>query len=473
KFANGGPVARLARDALPAGARVISETYGFNHAEIELDAPAPAQVVFHIFYFPGWQAQIDGQPAAVFPASERGLAAVTVPAGAHRLQLEFADTPVRRAANLISAATLVLLAGGLFYLFATRKERANSSTAASDLAGKESGNLFATRKGDSPQRGEGNGFGRAALGGLAALALLLIGGKLVYLDRFDSPLKRSFNGQTVPAAETRLDVNFGDRFNLLGYWLERDTAAPGRHFDLTLYWQARQPGGQDFSALAQLVDDEGHLFAGQDNLHPGTIPTHLWQPWEFAQDAHHVPVPPGTPPGNYWLAAGLYNPITGARLPVVSGGDPRRPDTIAVPVTVEKAARPATVAELGITWPVTQDFTELRLLGALPEREKIVRGDFLRVALFWEAPARPTQDYRVNLQLLDGDGQVAAESSGQPSFGSYPTTRWAAGERVRDNHALWIPADFPAGEYRVQVRLLDAPGNEVGAAVTLGTLAAE
>jgi hypothetical protein len=48
-----------------------------------------------------------------------------------------------------------------------------------------------------------------------------------------------------------------------------------------------------------------------------------------------------------------------------------------------------------------------------------------------------------------------------------------AGERVRDNHALWIPAGFPAGVYRVQVQLLDEAGHPTGDWLELGQLAAK
>jgi hypothetical protein len=48
---------------------------------------------------------------------------------------------------------------------------------------------------------------------------------------------------------------------------------------------------------------------------------------------------------------------------------------------------------------------------------------------------------------------------------------WAEGERVRDNHELWIPADFPAGQYRLQVRLLDEAGQSVGGWIELGSIA--
>jgi hypothetical protein len=240
----------------------------------------------------------------------------------------------------------------------------------------------------------------------------------------------------------------------------------------------------NYSALTQLVDEQQHLYAGQDNLHPGNLPTSRWEPWGFAQDVHAVRVPPGTPPGDYFLVAGLYDPVTWARLPVLDGGDSGWSDVIAIPVTVTRPANPPTLDELGIRWLFAEQTSELfaghtskvlaiRLLGATPEREVIQRSDFLRVALFWEATHPPKQDYQVSLRLLAADWSVALAQTVQPSHGRYPTSGWMAGERVRDNHALWIPSDFSAGTYHLQVQLLDKTGQPTSGWAELGQLVAE
>lgn len=442
QYGQGRAIDRLARDYLPAGAVVHAVTPGFNRLDADIWSPVAFRAVVNAFYFPGWQAQIDGQPAAAHPFSERGLIAVEMPAGRHTLRLEFTETPLRRTANWLSLAALALLAG--LALAGPATPAAKTSPAGA--------------------------FASAQLLALAMLAVLLIGLKLAYLDRFSSPLKIQFDGVNVAQAGVARQVNFGDQINLLGYTLAAPAARPGDTFQLTLFWQARQPLGVDYSALAQLVDDAGNLYAGQDNLHPGGLPGSQWQPWGFVRDEHNVPLPPGTPPGDYWLVTGLYNPANWARLPVLAGGDPGRADVIAVPVTVEPALRRPTLPELGIAWPVTAEFGSLRLLGATPERVVIVPNDFVRIAVFWEAVSAPVEDSRIALQLVDAAGQMALQSEQQPSHNRYPTTRWSTGERVRDNHALWVPADFPPGDYAVRVTVLTPAGQPANLWVELGTL---
>ncbi|MCB0155155.1 MAG: hypothetical protein KDF65_10200, partial [Anaerolineae bacterium] len=441
-YQNQLPIERLDPAYLPPAASIESASYGFNRVEVIIDAPEPTQVVFHTFYFPGWTAYLDGQPLPVGPVTERGLIGLEMPAGSHRLLLFFQETPVRRAANGLS-----LLSGLILAALSFAPNRVKYRVRFPSLL-------------SIPQ-----------FLALTALALTLILTKSLYLDRFDTPLKQSFNGQLGTVSHP-LQVNFGHQFNLLGYDLEPATVAPGQVFELTAYWQASQPLSIDYSSLAQLVDDRQHVYAGQDNLHPGNLPTSRWEPWGFVRDPHHIVVPPGTPPGDYFLVTGPYDPTNWSRLPVLDGVQAGWPDVFAIPVTVSQATRPPSVTELGIAWPVEVAFGPLRLLGATPERGVIIANDFLRLALFWEAINQPELDYQVHLRLVDQTDNIQLEQISQPSHQRYPTTTWAAGERVRDNQALWIPADFPPGpgRYRLEVRLLDENQQPLGPWVTLGEL---
>jgi len=83
-------------------------------------------------------------------------------------------------------------------------------------------------------------------------------------------------------------------------------------------------------------------------------------------------------------------------------------------------------------------------------------GDVVGVRLVWAADAAPARAYKVFLHLLAPDGQLAAQRDGEPGGGSRPTTGWAAGEVVIDNHGLLLPAGLPPGEYVLRVGLYDA-----------------
>jgi hypothetical protein len=443
-YQTGAAIERLDLTYLPPGSKLVSASYGFNRAELIIDSPEPYQAIFHTFYFPGWTAWVDGQPGQIAPVSERGLIGVLMPAGRHQLELYFHETPFRRMANAISVVSLAVLLTLLVI------------------------SLRHFKSGAVPWP---NGLTARQFIILGGVGFVLIVAKVVYLDRFDNPLKHTFDGISIAGVDVSKQVNFGHQVNLLGYDLDRQIVTAGQSFNLTAYWQARQSLNINYSSLAQVVDAEHRLYAAQDNLHPGELPVTRWSPWGFVQDRHKVRVPPGTPPGDYFLVTGLYDPSTWVRLPVLEGGDSGWADVIAIPVTVAKSAQSPIMAELDIRWPTEIKFgSELMLLGATPERDLILRNDFLRIALFWEALSDPTVDYQIRLQLVTGDGTVALTQTGQPSYNRYPTTRWAAGERVRDNHAFWISPDFSAGAYRIQVQVLDDAGQPLDQWAELGEL---
>lgn len=444
---------RLDPAYLPPNSVIETVSPQFNQLQFNSDSPTPYQAVFHLFHFPGWQATVDGQPVAVEPFSERGLISLAVPAGRHQIGLTFGETWLRQWANRISWGSLILV--GLIALSSSLPQAGwfrqaqpaypTHATPSSDAVSCEKERSVLTRRsGWQPFV--------SALYLLLPLALLLT--KTLYLDHVDSPFKRVFDQRHVAQAEVRTQVDFGGQLTLLGYTLERSSVASGEKFDITAYWQSPQSASIDYSILAHLVDESGQLYASQDNLHPGNFPMSRWQPWGFVQDRHAIPVPLGTPPGDYFVVIGPYHPESWQRLPVQAGGRAGWADVYPLAVQVMRAHPPPSLAALNIRWPQSRDLTpSLRFLGATPERESIRPNDFLRVALFWEAVQQPTIDYKIRLRLLSAQGQSLSSQAQSPSHGRYPTTSWSQHERVRDQQALWIPADFPAGLYRLQLQL--------------------
>jgi hypothetical protein len=108
QLAQHGPE-RLDLTALPAGAQVIAAGYQPLRYELRLSSPRPFVAHFHTFYFPGWQAQLDGQPAPLTPTDPHGLIGVELPAGEHHLIIWFGSTPIRTLANTLTAISAVIL----------------------------------------------------------------------------------------------------------------------------------------------------------------------------------------------------------------------------------------------------------------------------------------------------------------------------------------------------------------------------
>lgn len=146
--------------------------------------------------------------------------------------------------------------------------------------------------------------------------------------------------------ETGLGVIFGDPalaneavtdangwFQLAGYGLT-PVARPGGEILLTLRWRSLQPVDYNFHVFVHLLDERGEKIAQRDGQPVQWLrPTSTWQPGEEVFDRYGIPLPGDLPPGRYSLVVGLYDPVTGQRLPVSAG-----PGDYAIeigPVTVE------------------------------------------------------------------------------------------------------------------------------------------
>ncbi len=78
-------------------------------------------------------------------------------------------------------------------------------------------------------------------------------------------------------------------------------------------------------------------------------------------------------------------------------------------------------------------------------------GETLQVTLYWQAQRPLEAQYHSFVHLRDTQGRALAQSDRQPGGVHYPTSLWRPGERLRDDHALTIPADAPAGVYELWV----------------------
>ncbi len=129
----------------------------------------------------------------------------------------------------------------------------------------------------------------------------------------------------------------GEVADLLGYDLDRTAARPGEMLSLTLYWRARPgPGGAtgttdaSYTVFTHLLGPDGRVYAQQDNPpQRGEHPTSAWLAGEIVVDRYELRLDPQAPAGEYELEIGMYDPRTGARLPVLLDGV-RQPEDRAV-----------------------------------------------------------------------------------------------------------------------------------------------
>ncbi|MCA9947897.1 MAG: hypothetical protein KC449_30655, partial [Anaerolineales bacterium] len=167
-------------------------------------------LTFASHIFPGWQARLDCErwPAS---ADARGQLQVTVPPGDHQLTVQFGRTPVRWLADFLSLAGLMVC----LWLVILRGWRLETG----DWQIEQISNL------QSP-------ISPFIL--VAGVAIVMLLGKIFWLDRYDTPLVVHAVDGRIPNIPLPPAGNFNNEIRLVG----GQTELPNT---LTLYWQAVQP----------------------------------------------------------------------------------------------------------------------------------------------------------------------------------------------------------------------------------------
>lgn len=97
-------------EAHTPGVTVRQLRVGGGSASARVSATRPGTIRFLTYWYPGWYAMLDGRPLAVrLDDGPLGLIEVDVPAGEHIVDFRFGDPPLRRAANLVSLVSLLIL----------------------------------------------------------------------------------------------------------------------------------------------------------------------------------------------------------------------------------------------------------------------------------------------------------------------------------------------------------------------------
>ncbi|MDX2034804.1 MAG: 6-pyruvoyl-tetrahydropterin synthase-related protein [Blastocatellia bacterium] len=97
--------------------RITVERWAPEWRELRVELDRDDRLEFRTFHFPGWTALVDGRPAEIHVGPVRNIV-LDLPAGTHRVTLDFRATPIRRAGNAI---TILAFAGLLALLRIDRR----------------------------------------------------------------------------------------------------------------------------------------------------------------------------------------------------------------------------------------------------------------------------------------------------------------------------------------------------------------
>jgi hypothetical protein len=520
-------------------------------ARYEIEVSRPLTLTYRQFYFPGWEARLNGQPLTLTPGQPHGLIETAVPAGSHTLHIRFGTTPIRQAGALLSGLGLLLI---LLVLW-----RFPVTSGVNQILNKSSADI-------KPHH--------FLLWGVVGLAIWLL------FANFETPLRRTtLLPDGVYGLPQMTPLDYAGEIRLLTFEPQQISQPADQPVPITLYWQAQRPIGVSYLVGVQVVDEQGVVWSRE------TLRPYNWRfisgnnPWPldgYRVDPFEMELLDGTPPGRYHFLVGLVREDTGQTIaahefgqinitepvrgerPLESGllpvdnpqgpglnllgtrldrdqavpGDPLRltllwqiDDPAAIPtdrlrlalhdaagnllwewetavsptypprsaqpddrLRTELIVRlPAAIpggqhiwyAALGtavwpvgtitinepdrsfippeLTHPVNQPLGDVAtLLGAILTDDHLPTS----VHLVWRAEAETAVSYRVFLHLIGPEGQIVAQSDGEPANWSRPTTGWLPGEIIVDERILSLPDTLPAGEYRLLAGLYDPAGGQ-------------
>jgi hypothetical protein len=132
----------------------------------------------------------------------------------------------------------------------------------------------------------------------------------------------------IPNPSRLLNVDFGTAVRLVGY--DQPFVSEGKHLNVQLYWQALAEMSESYKVFAHLIDSDDTIIAQSDFVPGGGVaPTTSWVSGEIITDTIQVSLPETAPNSTFQLVIGLYNSVSGVRLPVSPGVG--KEDTLVLP----------------------------------------------------------------------------------------------------------------------------------------------
>ncbi len=280
--------------------------------------------------------------------------------------------------------------------------------------------------------------------------------------------------------EQPLAVRFGDAAELMAYEIWPAKVKQGDGLGVALLWRTLGPTDRNYTLGIHLLD-AAERKVGELNVYPGrgNYATTVWRPGYTFREVYWVPVREAiTEPILGQVKVALFRddasqahlpvsdsqgqPLGGAvqfgRLKLAPAAPPGDPPagpglaTLGGAIRLSAAEWQAAGAGLLTVPPGLPTVPPLLPLGPVSQPCPT-----LAVTLTWDALARPAADYQVFVHLRDDTGPRAF-GDGPPAEGRYPTGLWERGERSFSQHTVTLPADMPAGRYRLVVGMYNAAG---------------
>jgi hypothetical protein len=246
---------------------------------------------------------------------------------------------------------------------------------------------------------------------------------------------------------------FDGRIRLLKAGFAKQTSSGGL-LPIALAWRTEADSASlltDVHVSVRLVAEDGTRVAQTDEaLLSGWLPAERLPAGQTLLSFHRFKLPAGTLPGDYRMQLAVFEPRQG-EWPLEDNQSSLELGRVRV---VE--ADPALAADPWNEYKPLRgvDFGgEIRLVGYDYSVTRAGQGKGFAARFLWQALRAPSADYTLLVELVDVKGKVLRDWRHTPAGGRAPTGAWTAGQPVRDEVALVLPADAPPGENTLRIRV--------------------
>ena len=179
----------------------------------------------------------------------------------------------------------------------------------------------------------------------------------------------------------------------------------------------REASPRDFATSIRLIGPDGTLWAQPPDERPSgpMLPASQWTEDQAYRQTLKLPVPAGTPPGQYAVELVVYDPATGQPWPAQAGDLALTPNGLRLGEVTVVRPDPSPPMQ-----PALATFGPLALIEATSPATTVAPGGQVPVEMLWQAAEARGEPLVVVLQLQDADRQA----------------RRRAGERSRSTAAI-------------------------------------
>jgi hypothetical protein len=390
------------------GLTVLAHEGRPTDARYDLTISQPLTLTYRQFYFPGWQATLNGQPLTLTPGRPHGLIETAVSAGSHTLHIRFGTTLPRQIGWSLSGLGLLLVL---------------LSLVRSPAAGRRPEELVDINP------------AYFLLWGGVALAVWFA------FAQIESPLRRTtLLPDGVYGLPQMTPLDYAGEIRLLTFEPQQISQPADQLVLLTLYWQGQRPIGVSYLLGVQVVDEQGVVWSREASRPYHWRFTAGHNPWPqagYRMDPFEIALLDGTPPGNYRFLVGLVPEDTGQTIAAHEFGQ----------IIITEPMRGERPLETNLTPPADPAGPGLTLLGTRLDRQEAAPGDPLRLTLLWrvdDPQAVPTDHLKLILQ--EGTDHLLWEWETAVSS-TYPASSAQPGDRLRTEAVIRIPASTPGGQH--------------------------